>query len=266
LVAFEERRKPMTDRDRWLVVNADDLGRSPGVNAGIFEAHRKGLVTSATMMVGFAAAADAARGLADHPELGVGLHVTLTGAVPTLPPARVPSLVGADGRFPARPEGLKDPDPREIRAEVEHQLARFEELAGRPPTHLDSHHHSHRHPVVREVLIEIARARALPVRSSSEEIRRRLRESGVPTTDRFVERFYGDDTTLDVLLDILRGVEPGSTELMCHPGRVDDELRSGSTYVFERERELAVLCDPTVRALATDLGLRLARFGDACAS
>src|SRR5688500_18644001 len=104
--------------DRRLVVNADDLGRTRGINAGVFEAHRNGLVTSATMMVGFAAAEDAARALAGHPELGVGLHVTLTGAAPTLPPARVPSLVGGDGRLPSRPEGLRDPDPREVRAEI----------------------------------------------------------------------------------------------------------------------------------------------------
>jgi predicted glycoside hydrolase/deacetylase ChbG (UPF0249 family) len=249
-----------------LVVNADDLGRSPGVNAGIFEAHRSGLVTSATLMVGFAAAEAAARALDDHPELGVGLHVTLTGAAPTLPVMRVRSLVGADGRFPSRPDGIDDPDPLELRAEIEHQLARFEQLTRRQPTHLDSHHHSHRHPVVREALIEVARVRGLPVRSSSEEIRRRLRQSGLPTTDYFVERFYGDATTLEVLLDVLRAVGPGSTELMCHPGRVDDELRSGSSYAYERERELAVLCHPAARSLAAELGLRLVRFGEACAS
>ena len=67
-------------------------------------------------------------------------------------------------------------------------------------------------------------------------------------------------------LQILRGIGPDSTELMCHPGWVDDELRAGSSYVDERERELAVLCDPAARALAAELGLRLARFGEACAS
>jgi predicted glycoside hydrolase/deacetylase ChbG (UPF0249 family) len=120
--------------------------------------------------------------------------------------------------------------------------------------------------VVRDVLIEIARTRALPVRSSSDDVRRHLRRAGVRTTDRFVERFYGEATTLDVLLDLLRGIGPGSTELMCHPGRVDDELRAGSSYVDERERELAVLCHPAARALAAELGLRLAGFGEVCAS
>ena len=253
-------------RERILIVNADDLGRTRGINAGVFEAHRHGLVTSATLMVGFAAAEEAARELADHPELGVGLHVTLTGAAPTLPASRVRSLVGADGRFAARPELMNEPDPDEVRAEVEHQLARFERLVGRAPTHLDSHHHSHRHPIVRDVLIDVARERSLPVRSSSDDVQRALRRAGVATTDRFVERFYGEATTLEVLLEILRCVEPGTTELMCHPGRLDDELRAGSSYAVERERELAVLCDPAARVLVAELGLRLERFGEACAS
>ena len=253
-------------RERILIVNADDLGRTHGINAGVFAAHRHGLVTSATLMVGFAAAEEAARELAGHPDLGIGLHVTLTGAAPTLPAARVPSLVGADGRFAARPEAMGDLDPREVRAEIEHQLERFEDLTGRPPTHLDSHHHSHRHPVVRDVLIEVARERALPLRSASDDVRRALRAAEIQTTDRFVDRFYGEATTLDVLLDILRGLEPGTTELMCHPGHVDDELRAGSSYAMERERELAVLCHPAARALAAELGLRLARFGEACVS
>ena len=64
---------------KQLIVNADDLGHSTGINAGIFEAHERGLVTSATLMVGFPAAEAAARELARHPNLGVGLHTTLTG-------------------------------------------------------------------------------------------------------------------------------------------------------------------------------------------
>jgi predicted glycoside hydrolase/deacetylase ChbG (UPF0249 family) len=253
-------------RERILVVNADDLGRTVGVNAGIFEAHRKGLVTSATLMVGFAAAESAARELSAHPELGVGLHVTLTGASPTLPASSIRSLVGADGCFARRPEALGEIEPGEVRAEVEHQLAIFERLVGRAPTHLDSHHHSHRHPVIRDVLIEVARERGLPVRSSSDDVRRALLAAGVATTDRFVESFYGDATTLPALLAILRGIEPGTTELMCHPGRLDEELRSSSTYAMERERELATLCHPAALALAAELGLRFSRFGEACAS
>lgn len=254
----------MTSSERLLIVNADDLGRTAGINDGIFEAHRRGIVSSATLMVGFEAAGTAARQLASHPRLGVGLHVTLTGAAPTLPARRVPSLVEADGRFPAKPEGLRAPARSELLAEIGNQLALFHDLVGRAPTHLDSHHHSHRHPAVLEALIEVARSERLPVRASSPAVARRLAETGIATTDAFVERFFGAEARLDVLLEILDGLGPGATELMCHPARVDDELRAGSSYAEPRRRELEVLTASAARERLARHGIRLARFDEAC--
>ncbi len=256
----------MTPPAPWLVVNADDLGRTAGINDGIFEAHERGIVSSATLMVGFAAAAEAARALTEHPRLGVGLHVTLTGAAPTLPAGRVPSLVGEDGRFPAKPEGIGAPSPAELLAEIRNQLAIFRDLVGRGPTHLDSHHHSHRHPAVLEAVIEVAQEHRLPVRSSSPAVARRLAQAGLRTTGAFVERFFGGEARLDVLLEILDAVGPGSTELMCHPARVDDELRAGSSYAEPRRRELEVLTSPAALARLAERGIRLGRFDEACGS
>ena len=251
---------------KLLVVNADDLGRTPGVDAGIFEAHARGIVTSATLMVGFPAAVAAAARLGEFPQLGVGLHVTLTGARPTLPPERVTSLVDAEGRFAAKPEGLGALELSQVLAEVHHQLARFRELVGRPPTHLDSHHHSHRHPVVLEALVLVAHEHRLPVRCSSPAVRERLVAAGVPTTDSFVERFFGEQATRTVLGEILAGLLPGSTEIMCHPAHVDAELAASSSYAVPRERELAVLTDPAIRLEVERLGIRLVGFPEACAS
>jgi predicted glycoside hydrolase/deacetylase ChbG (UPF0249 family) len=97
-----------------LIVNADDLGRTNGINSGIFEAHSVGLVTSATLMVAFPAAEEAAARLHEYPDLGVGLHVALTGAPSVLSAKRLPSLTDASGRFPARPEGLVRPEPEDV--------------------------------------------------------------------------------------------------------------------------------------------------------
>lgn len=251
-----------------LVVNADDLGRTIGINEGIFTAHRHGLVSSATLMVGFPAARDAARALADHPALGVGLHVTLTGAEPTLPAAAVPSLVDGAGRLARKPELIDAPDPDELLAEIRHQLEIFVSLVGRLPTHLDSHHHSHRHPAVLDALTLVAREHRLPLRRSSEAIAARLAGEGLATTDRFVERFFDSAATLPVLHEILRDAAAagGTTEVMCHPGHPDDALRRESGYAEAREREIAVLCDPSARALADELALRRLRFDQACGS
>lgn len=248
---------------RLLIVNADDLGRTPGVNAGILAAHAEGIVSSATLMVASPAAEAAAAALPDHPGLGVGLHVTLTGSVPTLPPEHLPSLVDAAGRLPRWPAGLAGADPDEVRAEVESQLERFQRLTGRLPTHLDSHHHSHRQPVVLEAVVAVAREHGLPVRNASPEVGRRLREAGVATTGRFEERFLGEGATLETLLDLLQAAATGegATEIMCHPARPDPALREESTYAAGRERELEILTDPVVREAVAADGLRLGHFG-----
>jgi predicted glycoside hydrolase/deacetylase ChbG (UPF0249 family) len=187
--------------------------------------------------------------------------VTLTGAAPTLPAREVPSLVDAHGLLARRPEIMGKVSPSELLAEVRNQLALFRRMTGRIPTHLDSHHHSHRLPVVLDTLLEVAREHGLPVRRASEEIAARAAAAGVRTTDRFVESFFAGAATLDELIEILRGLPSGITELMCHPGYADEELRRASGYADAREREIAVLTHPDASALVRKLGIELTHFG-----
>jgi hypothetical protein len=172
----------------------------------------------------------------------------------------VPSLVDAEGRLPRNPERIAGFEPTEVLAEVENQLDLFRRLVGGQPTHLDSHHHSHRLPVVLEALVEVARRHDLPVRGGTPDVERRLHEAGLATTDRFVDRFFGEDTGVDTLLSVLAEAAPGTTELMCHPARLDDELRGDSTYLEPRERELATLTDPAARRALAEHGITLATF------
>jgi chitin disaccharide deacetylase len=245
-----------------LIVNADDFGRTAGVNRGVIEAHRRGVVTSATLMVGFAGASEAASLARENPGLGVGLHLALTGGAPTLPAEQLPSLVDGRGLLPAKPEGLATARPAEVLAEARGQLRRFRELMGRDPTHFDSHHHAHRTPIVYEALVTLAWETGLPVRNGEPGMGERLRREGIPTTDRFVESFYDAGATLEVMLSILGDVGPGVTELMCHPAVVDDELRSGSSYAAQRSRELEVLTHREVRQALQALGIKLVSFAE----
>jgi predicted glycoside hydrolase/deacetylase ChbG (UPF0249 family) len=252
----------MVGAARRLIVNADDLGRTPGINRGIIEAHGRGIVTSATLMVNHVAALEAAALARQSPRLGVGLHVALTGGASALAPAEIPTIVDGQGRLPSKPEGLASADPAEILAEARAQLARFQELVGRLPTHFDSHHHAHRLPAVFDALLALARETGRPVRNASAEMGERLRREGVATTDHFVEAFYGEDATLDRLRGILEALPPGTTELMCHPAFVDEELRAGSGYAEPRARELQVLTDDRVRRALEEAGIRLIHFGE----
>jgi len=112
---------------KFLIVNADDLGLTAAVNTGIFEAHERGVVTSTSLMVERPAAIAAAEGLAEHPDLAVGLHL----------------------------------EPEDCRA----QLERFRELVGREPTHIDSHKHVHETEPVRAVAEALAAELRLPLRN-----------------------------------------------------------------------------------------------------
>jgi predicted glycoside hydrolase/deacetylase ChbG (UPF0249 family) len=220
---------------KQLIVNADDFGAGHGVNRGVVEAHVHGIVTSASLMVTMPAAAQAAALARAHPRLGIGLHVVLTAEEGDL---RVD---------PARPDDCR----REIRA----QLARFEQLLGARPTHLDSHHNVHRHPLLTALFVEAAAALALPLREHS--------------AVRYFPSFYGqwdgqthpEQIDADSLERMLREeVRDGITELACHPGYVEPDF--SSSYVIEREMELRTLCDRRVMDLVVAQGIHLTNYAE----
>jgi hypothetical protein len=244
-----------------LIVNADDLGRTAGINQGVFDAHRRGVVTSATMMVNYPAALAVPALSAASPGMSIGLHLALTGGKTALPPDRVRTLVDDRGLLPPKPDGLGGAAASEVLAESRAQLDRFRQIMKRDPTHFDSHHHSHREvPAVLEALVVLARESGLPVRAASPAVSERLRREGIATTDGFVEEFFDETVTVEVLLRIIEEVE-GTTELMCHPAVVDEELRASSSYAEPRTRELAVLTDRRVREAIDRAGVQLIHFG-----
>ena len=254
---------------KLLIVNADDLGRSEGVDRGIAAAHRDGIVTAATLMTNAPATDHAAALARELPGLDVGVHLVLTFGRPLSPIGEVPSLVEADGSFPRSPlsfVGTGRADPEQALREYRAQFARAEALVGRRPTHLDTHHWVHDEPALEWAVAELARETGAVARQHDAAQRERLRGKGVRTTDRFCRAFqFEGHISVDDLLSLLERIAAdgdGSTELMCHPGEPDAELLGGSTYARERATELATLRDPRVRDAVARCGLRLATFGE----
>ena len=247
---------------RYLIVNADDFGLTAGVSRGILTAHRAGIVTSTTVMANLPEHPGLDAEAAGLPGLGMGLHVNLTRGAPVSPPAAVPSLVDAEGRFPRDLQVIAEcAVVDEVRRETEAQLERFARRFGRAPTHLDSHHHVHRLPGVMDGVLSVALTAAMPLRSQHPGFREGLRRHRVRTPDHFVG---GDDPspywTLERLLDGLATLPLGVTELMCHPGHYDEEL-AYSCYGRQREVELAALTHAEARATLERLDIRLCHFG-----
>ena len=226
---------------RELIVNADDLGLSEGVDRGIAEAHERGIVTSASMMVRGAHAPAAAAYARAHPQLSVGLHVDLG------------EWRYAGGTWAAAYEVVASDDPLAVDAEVVRQLERFEQLIGGRPTHIDGHQHVQRDEPVRSSVLRLADRLGVVVRDCTSAVRY---EGG----------FYGqsgrgepwpEGISVASLCALVRALPPGVTELGCHPA-LDD--RSGSSYSAERTVETATLCDPGVRDALADAGVVLRSF------
>src|SRR4029077_20908553 len=140
--------------ERLLIVNADDFGRSHGTNAGVARGHEQGVVTSASLMVNWPSAAEAAAYARSHPELSVGLHVDLG------------EWSYQDGEW-RQTYVAKEP----VKAAVHLQLSRFETLVGRSPSHIDSHQHVHETEPARSLLAELTRELRVPLRNHHPQIR-----------------------------------------------------------------------------------------------
>jgi len=244
---------------RRLVVNADDWGMTRGVSEGILAAHRHGIVTSTTVLV----TADLDRGLVARlldSGLGVGLHVNLTLGMPL---TRGRSLVDGHGRFvrDARHAAARAAG-RDVHAEVEAQVAKFQKTFRRAPTHLDTHHHVGLHPPVRDVVVHLARALGVPVRSQDDAARTRARSAGLRTPDHFFgESGPGAYWSPATTLTMLRALPEGVSEFMTHPGWFDADL-AYSRYGRQRETEMVGLGTPAARAAAAALGITLCTFAE----
>jgi hopanoid biosynthesis associated protein HpnK len=145
-----------------LIITADDFGRSSEINAAVLEAHQRGVLTSASLMVAGDAFDEAVEIARRTPTLAVGLHVVLVDGKSVLPAGRLPRITDAQGRFPNAPAQLGvryffDPRARrQIAEELEAQFSRFAQT-GLKLAHVDGHQHMHIHPAVFPLLISVAR-------------------------------------------------------------------------------------------------------------
>ena len=144
-----------------LIVTADDFGLAVAVNEAVEQAHRRGILSAASLMVAAPAADDAIARARRLPRLGVGLHLVLVDGTPCLPPEQIPDLVGPDGRFSQNliRSGVtifcRAAARRQVEAEMRAQLEAFRRT-GLRLDHVNAHHHFHLHPVVRELLLRLA--------------------------------------------------------------------------------------------------------------
>lgn len=280
---------------RYLICTADDFGLALPVNEAVEEAHRRGILTSASLMVTAPAAEDAVARAKGLPSLGVGLHLTLVDGRPALPPEEIPDLVTSEGRLRLDLAALgtrifflphvQKQVEREIRAQLDRFIA-----TGLRLDHVDGHHHFHQHPSIVGILARIAQEYGIrSVRRPVEPplyswraqrnrpaprlaawlfsparllgMRQRLERAGIRCNDHsFGLHESGCMTTARVKL-FLSALPPGVTEIYCHPATRPWQSQDALPADYRCVEEFQAMADPELRSLADQMGIHLEPFG-----
>lgn len=280
--------------DRKLIVTADDFGLSLPVNKAVERAHRDGVLSAASLMVGAPAMEDAVMRARKLPSLGVGLHLTLLNGRPVLPPDKVPALVGPDGRFSDDPVRFgvalyASPElRRQANAEIEAQFERFH-ATGLAMDHINGHRHFHLHPVVLEAIARLAprfgnpplrlplepfaasfaasRDRAFGRLAGSlfyslqaRRIRRRWVDGGMAANDHVFGLYDSGAMTEERFLRLLDHLPQGVSEIYCHPATRRWEGPDNPPASYQPEAELKALLSPAVKTKMDAMGLKPLTF------
>lgn len=267
-------------RLKRLIVNADDFGRHELINKAVERGFVKGCLRSATLMPGGRAFDSAVALVKRYKELGVGVHFTLVNGYPVLPPEAIPSLVTGQGvfyddylvfvkRFVTGKINFED-----VRAELAAQLRKIEQ-AGVNLTHADSHQHMHTLPGIINIVLELAQTAGIRAvrtprtplfcgdfggigqlagRMGLGALARlaavKAKCKKMATTEHFAGIVAGEAVAENHLMDIIRHLQPGTTEVMMHPGMDNGILVPACNWNHDFETELAAIVSPRVRGLA----------------
>ena len=277
---------------RRVIISADDFGLSEGVNEGVEQACRDGMLTTASLMVAGPAAPDAIRRARRLPQLRVGLHLVVIDGDAMLPGA-VPDIVDGMGRFPNDQLGLgiayfaRPRIRRQLRAEIAAQFRAFR-ATGVPLDHANAHKHMHLHPTVGRLMIEVGAEfglRAMRVPAEPPDVMRacgaaqsagdralyrwtRLlraqgRRAGLRMNDQCFGIAWSGHMTADRILRLAPLLPPGLSEIYFHPATGQEPQLQALMPGYQHGAELDALMDPRLRAALAAAGAESVTYGTA---
>jgi len=284
--------------ERRVIITGDDFGMSVEVNEAVEEAHQRGVLTCASLVVTGDAVDDAITRARRMPELGVGLHLALLHAPAALGKEQIAELMDENGRGFGRRAwktgskiALFPNVRRQALAEIRAQFELFRKT-GLALDHVDGHKHFHQHPWLLRALIALApeydiRAVRLPRepafrswRAAGQSglgrrlvdvaahwpllslMRRMLRSAGIASNDWFFGKHDGGAVGRSWLLRLLEHLPTGVSEIGLHPASRSWPPPYGPPVHWRVTEELAALVDPEVIVACRRPGLRLAKFSD----
>jgi hopanoid biosynthesis associated protein HpnK len=279
-----------------LILTGDDFGLDLPVNEAVEEAHRRGVLTAASLMVKAQGTADAVERARRLKTLRIGLHLVVVEGRPALPPSEVPDLVDEQGalsthlvrsgfRFFFLPRVR-----RQLRAEIRAQFEAFRQT-GLPLDHVNAHDHMHLHPTLLGLMLEVGRdfglravrlprepalaswhaagrglvARALPAILLSPLVawmKRRLRRAGVLSNDHLFGMRDSGRMEEPLVLRQIEALPDGVSEMHFHAATRPSPLLDRCMPGYRHQAELLALVSPAVRQAIRATGVETLAFSD----
>lgn len=277
-----------------LIVNADDFGLHTEVNKAIIQGHQRGCITSTSLIPTGSALEEAVELAKENPRLGVGVHLTLVAEKPVLPPEKIPSLLGDDGKFlPSHVEFIKryiagGINHEELYAECEAQILRATSF-GVFITHIDSHQHLHVLPGLSTMCFKLmGKYNISKMRFPGEDffflggypvsVFRMVSKWGLTAcamlakkkahkfNKRMPEHFFGmvagGHNEEKYFTNIIKNLPDGVSEIMIHPGASDIKLGQVYDWQYHWEAELKSVTSPDVMRYLSAHGIKLISYRD----
>ena len=277
-----------------LIVNADDFGLHEEINKGIIKGYQEGFITSTSLMCSAPAFENAVALAKENPGLGIGIHLTLVGSVPSvLPKEKISSLVNDKGLFPENYVAFAKMFytgqvkmvqlELELRAQIEKALA-----TGLNITHVDSHQHTHVLPGMTGLVVKLCNEYKIKnIRIPQEgyffsggfagglgrKIGRaglsfcaclaamQAKIAGLASPESFFGMLAGGNLNETLVGNIIAALPDGVSEIMTHPGLNKQELDKHFTWDYHWEDELNAFLSAKNKTLLEQHKVALMNFG-----
>ena len=275
-------------------MNADDFGLHEEINKGIIKGYKEGFITSTSLMCSAPAFEDAVVLAQENPGLGIGIHLTLVGSVPSvLPKEKISSLVDDRGLFPENYVAFAKMFytgqvkmvqlELELRAQIEKALA-----TGLNITHVDSHQHTHVLPGMTGLVVKLCNEYKIKnIRIPQEgyffsggfagglgrKVGRaglsfcaslaamQAKSAGLAYPNNFFGMLAGGNLNEALVGNIITALPDGVSEIMTHPGLNKQELDKHFTWDYHWEDELDAFLSAKNKTLLEQRNVALMNFG-----
>jgi len=279
-----------------LIITGDDFGLALPINEAIIEAHQKGILTTASLMVGEGFSQDAVERARRTPSLRVGLHLTVVEGHPVSDPRQIPDLVDTSGSFSTHlaRAGFRFFFHPGIRNQLETEIrAQFEAFhkTGLVLDHANAHNHMHLHPTVLRLMLKVGKDYGLaavrlpnepPLRSSKASgkslgprvsswmflwpwinlMRHLLRRARIRYNDFFFGMEDSGAMTRDLALRIMGNLPDGITEICFHPATRRSKEIDQSMPNYRHVDEFLALTDESILQAAQARDIQRTAFSN----